>query len=93
MKIGNDFWEAMNVSAKKNTSEGEKLFKLKYTVGTRTSVCKLAMNKFRLKIRRIALALRGVNFWNSFPVEIRETECSTLFQHGREQFICYCCLK
>lgn len=55
---------------------GEKLFKLKYTVGTRTNGCKLAMNKFRLKIRRICLALRGVSFWNCFLVETKETEHS-----------------
>lgn len=56
------------------------MFKLKYSVGTRTKGCKLVMNKFRLEIRRIYLALRAVNFWNSFPVEISGTEHSTFFK-------------
>lgn len=65
--------------SEETTRDGEKLFKLKYTVGTRTNGCKLDMNKFRLEVRRICIALRGVNFWNSFPVEKRGTEQSTLF--------------
>lgn len=65
--------------SKENKREGEKLLKLKYTVGMRTNGCKLAMNKFRLEIRRFCLAPRGVKLWNSSPVERRGTEHLTLF--------------
>lgn len=48
-----------------NTSESlGKLFKLKDNVGTRTNGYTLAMNKFKLKIRRTS---RGMRLWKSFP--------------------------
>lgn len=67
--------------SKENTREGEKLFKLKYTIGTRANGCKLSINKCRLEIRIICLAQRGVKFCNSFPVEIRGTEHCVLKWH------------
>lgn len=49
-----------------NIQEGEELVKLKDTVGTRTDEHKLAVNKFRLEVRRF-LSIRKTNgIWNSF---------------------------
>lgn len=51
----------LNLSAKANAREGEELFKVKDNVGLRTNKCNLAMNKFRLKIRKEFLTIRGVS--------------------------------
>jgi len=44
-----------------NAREGEELFKVKDNVGIRTNECNLAMNKFRLKIRKWFLTIREVS--------------------------------
>lgn len=51
----------LNLSAEANAREGEELFKVKDNVGLRTNVCNLAMNKFRLKIRKGFLTITGVS--------------------------------
>lgn len=52
---------SLNLSVAANAREGEELFKVKDNVGIRTNECNLAMNKFRLKIRRRFLIIRVVN--------------------------------
>lgn len=59
-----------------NAREGEELFKVKDNVGIRTNEYNLAMNKFRLKIRKWFLTIRGVssqlfnrNLRNPIPIQ------------------------
>lgn len=53
MPRGKKMWLlALNLSAEANAREEEELFKVKDNVGIGTNECNLAMNKFRLKIRK-----------------------------------------
>lgn len=54
-----------------NTRDGEELFKLKDNIGTGTNGCKLAMNKFKLRIKRKFLIVRAVRFCNSFSIKAK----------------------
>lgn len=49
----------------KSIRKGEELYKLKDNVGTKTNVYKLAMNTFRIVIRRCLSAIKQVTFWTS----------------------------
>lgn len=52
---------ALNLSVEANAREEEELFKVKDNVGIRTNECNLAMNKFRLNIRKWFLTIRGAS--------------------------------
>lgn len=60
---------------------------LKENVDTRTNGSKLAMNKFRLEIRRRFLILRGVRFWNSVLVGVEGSRNSVGFNREPDQFV------
>lgn len=51
-----------------NTREREKLFKLKDSVDTGKNGDELAMNQFRLEIRRKFPTIRGGRFWSSLTI-------------------------
>lgn len=51
-----------------NTREGAELFKPKDNIGTRTNGCKLAMNKFKLGIKRRFLIVTAVRFCSGFSI-------------------------
>lgn len=50
----------------------EELFKLKGNVGTRTNGNELAMNKFKMEIRRRFISIRTLKFSNHLPIWLGE---------------------
>ncbi|CAM4508198.1 unnamed protein product [Lepidochelys olivacea] len=70
-----------------NTREGEELFQLSTSVGTRRNGYKLAIRKFRLEIRPRFLTIRGVKFWNSLPREAVGTKDISGFKTKLDKFM------
>lgn len=61
----------LSINTSRNTIREEtELFNLKDNIGTRTNGYKLAMNKLRLKIRRMFQSNREVRLLNNFPVGV-----------------------
>lgn len=58
----------LSINTSRDTIREEtELFKLKDNIGTRTNGYKLAMNKLRLKIRRMFQSNRGSEALEQFP--------------------------
>lgn len=73
-------------TSERNTRKGEELFKLRASVGTRTSGYKLAISKVRFEMKCRFLTIREVKFWNSLLRGSEGAKSLTCFKTELDQF-------